>query len=160
MSAQAFSPPVPPSTPCEPSGSRVSVVIEDGVIKSRVEDAVIPDVNFESFFTEVWREREDVIALVDARSNTTYTFGKLLDTSRRVAAGLRRLGLRTGEVVAFHGGNSSELVIAMCGTFFAGGIGMLNKKSLTQAGTNAPAENADACVPRAAASVVSTGPPA
>ncbi|KAH6945459.1 hypothetical protein HPB50_008651 [Hyalomma asiaticum] len=132
MSAQAFSPPVPTSTPGEPSGSRVSVVIEDGVIKSRVEGALIPDVNFESFFTDVWREHEDQIALVDARCNTTYTFGELLNTSRRVAAGLRKLGLRAGDVVAFHGANSSELLVAMCGTFFAGGIGVLNKKSLNQ----------------------------
>ncbi|KAH6945101.1 hypothetical protein HPB50_007207 [Hyalomma asiaticum] len=68
---------------------------------------------------------------VDTRSRTTFTFGELLDASRRVATGLRKLGLDTGDVVAFHGTNTCELVVAMCGTFFAGGIGMLNKSSLT-----------------------------
>ncbi|KAL1446046.1 hypothetical protein MTO96_028932 [Rhipicephalus appendiculatus] len=91
-----------------------------------------PDVNFESFFTKVWREHEDIIALVDALTNATYTFGELLDASQRVAAGLRMLGLCTGDVVAFHGQNSSELMVAMCGTFFAGGTGMFLKGSLNR----------------------------
>nr|XP_054919977.1 uncharacterized protein LOC126516446 [Dermacentor andersoni] len=69
---------------------------------------------------------------VDAQLDATCTFGELLDASRRVAAGLRRLGLRAGDVVAFHGPNSLELVFAMCGTFFAGGIGLLSKRSLTR----------------------------
>ncbi|XP_075534751.1 uncharacterized protein LOC142569993 [Dermacentor variabilis] len=112
--------------------SKVSVIIEDGVVKSCVKGAVIPDVNFESYFTTVWREHEDLTALVDAHSDASCTFGELLDASRRVAAGLRRLGLRAGDVVAFHGPNSLELVFAMCGTFFAGGIGLLSKGSLTR----------------------------
>ncbi|KAL1446052.1 hypothetical protein MTO96_028938 [Rhipicephalus appendiculatus] len=116
----------------EPSGSKVSVVIEDGVVKTRVKGAVIPDVTFEAFFTDVWREHEDLIALVDSRWNTKYTFGELLDASRRVAAGLRKLGLRTGDVIAFHGPNSIEMVVAMCGAFFAGGVGVFHKSSLTQ----------------------------
>ncbi|KAL1446050.1 hypothetical protein MTO96_028936 [Rhipicephalus appendiculatus] len=68
---------------------------------------------------------------VDTLTDTKYTFGELLDASRHVAAGLHRLGLRTEDVVAFHGPNSCDLLVAMCGTFFAGGTGMLCKSSLT-----------------------------
>ncbi|KAL1446042.1 hypothetical protein MTO96_028929 [Rhipicephalus appendiculatus] len=114
------------------SSSKVSVIIEEGVVKTCVKGAVIPDDNFERFFTNAWKQHEEVTALVDIHSGTTCTFGELLDGSRRVAASLWRLGLRPGDVVAFHGPNSSKLVVAMCGTFFAGGIGMLNKSSLTQ----------------------------
>ncbi|KAL1446049.1 hypothetical protein MTO96_028935 [Rhipicephalus appendiculatus] len=113
-------------------GSKVSVVIENGVVKSRVKSAVIPNVTFESFFTDVWQRHKDLIALVDTLTDTTYTFGELLDASRRVAGGLRRLGLCTEDVVAFHGPNCCELLVAMCGTFFAGGTGMLCKGSLTR----------------------------
>ncbi|XP_065307195.1 uncharacterized protein [Dermacentor albipictus] len=113
------------------TNSRVSVIIEDGIVKSCAKGAVIPDVIFKSFFTDIWQDHEDLTALVDAQLDTSCTFGELLDASRRVAAGLRRLGLRAGDVVAFHGPNSLELVFAMCGTFFAGGIGLLSKGSLT-----------------------------
>ncbi|XP_077501216.1 uncharacterized protein LOC144112008 [Amblyomma americanum] len=68
-----------------------------------------------------------VTGMVDAKSGSRYTFGELLDTCRRVAAGLRRLGLQPGNVVAFKAATSSELLVAMCGTLFAGGITALIK---------------------------------
>ncbi|XP_049517636.1 probable 4-coumarate--CoA ligase 1 [Dermacentor silvarum] len=68
---------------------------------------------------------------VDAQTGVQYTFGELLDGCRRVAAGLRRLGLRTGDIVAFHCVNSYESMVTMCGTFFAGGVANLIKTNLT-----------------------------
>ncbi|KAL1479060.1 hypothetical protein MTO96_052175 [Rhipicephalus appendiculatus] len=111
---------------------RVSVVIENNVIKSDVENAVIPDIDFEGFFSNVWRKYVDRTALVDDRSRAECTFGELLDSCRRVAAGLRNLGLNMGDMVAFHAANSPELVIAISGTFFAGGIATLVRTSLTK----------------------------
>ncbi|XP_075536990.1 uncharacterized protein LOC142571829 [Dermacentor variabilis] len=67
---------------------------------------------------------------VDAQTGVQYTFGELLDGCRRVAAGLRRLGLRTGDIVGFHCVNSYELMVTMCGTFFAGGVAHLIKTNL------------------------------
>ncbi|XP_077497899.1 uncharacterized protein LOC144108571 [Amblyomma americanum] len=65
-------------------------------------------------------------------SGSRYTYGEMLDACRRVAAGLRRRGLRTADVVAFHGANSCELLVAICGTFFAGGTAALIKTNLTE----------------------------
>ncbi|XP_072144001.1 uncharacterized protein [Dermacentor andersoni] len=73
-----------------------------------------------------------VCSQVDARTGAQYTFGELHDASLRVAAGLRRLGLRTGDIVCFHAANGADLVIAMCGTFFAGGTAAMAKTNLTE----------------------------
>ncbi|XP_049516420.1 uncharacterized protein LOC119443259 [Dermacentor silvarum] len=112
--------------------SEVSTVIEDNVVKTRVTNAVVPDVDFVTFFSDVWQKHADQKALADVRLDMRYTFGELLDACRRVAAGLRRLGLREGDVVAFHCVNSCELIVAMCGTFFGGGIASLIKTSLNE----------------------------
>ncbi|KAH7935023.1 hypothetical protein HPB52_002668 [Rhipicephalus sanguineus] len=69
---------------------------------------------------------------VDAQTGTEYSFGQLLDDCHRAATALCRLGLRIGDVVGFHCVNSYELMIAMCGTFFAGGAAVLLKANLTQ----------------------------
>ncbi|XP_075535823.1 uncharacterized protein LOC142571121 [Dermacentor variabilis] len=131
MSLQASSPQASTPSDDEHLTPRVSVIIEDGVVKSCVKDAVIPDANFESFFTDVWREHEDRTALVDMQTGAQYTFGELLDGCRRIAAGLRRLGLRTGDIVGFHCANSYELMVTMCGTFFAGGVANMIKTNHT-----------------------------
>ncbi|KAK8776423.1 hypothetical protein V5799_030233 [Amblyomma americanum] len=115
--------------------SRVSLVIEDNVVKSCVEGTAIPDVDFVTYFTNVWRQYEDLVALVDVKTDVQYTFGELLDACRRVSAGLRRLGLRKGDVVAVHCANGTELVVAMCGTFFAGAVAALIKTSLAEGET-------------------------
>nr|XP_054919845.1 uncharacterized protein LOC129381198 [Dermacentor andersoni] len=112
--------------------SDVSTVIEDNVVKTRVTNAVVPDVDFVTFFSDVWQKHADHKALADVRLDMRYTFGELLDTCRRVAAGLQKCGLRKGDVVAFHCVNSCELIVAMCGTYFAGGITSLIKSSLNE----------------------------
>ncbi|KAL1479059.1 hypothetical protein MTO96_052174 [Rhipicephalus appendiculatus] len=112
--------------------SNVSIVTEGGIVKSTVENAVIPDVDLPTFLREVWRRNKDQTALVDAQSGAEYTFGQLLEDCGRVAAALCKLGLRIGDVVGFHCVNSYELTIAMCGTFFAGGAAVLLKTNLTQ----------------------------
>ncbi|XP_065293063.1 uncharacterized protein [Dermacentor albipictus] len=112
--------------------SDVSTVIEDNVVKTRATNAVVPDVDFGTFFSDVWRKHADQKALADVRLDMRYTFGELLDACHRVAAGLEKCGLRKGDVVAFHCVNSCELVVAMCGTYFAGGITSLIKTSLNE----------------------------
>nr|XP_054919978.1 uncharacterized protein LOC126516939 [Dermacentor andersoni] len=77
------------------------------------------------------RMTAEVYAEVDVQSGVQYTFGELLDGCRRIAAGLRRLGLRTGDNVGFHCVNSYEFMVTMCGTFFAGGIANMIKTNHT-----------------------------
>nr|XP_054928997.1 uncharacterized protein LOC129380235 [Dermacentor andersoni] len=73
-----------------------------------------------------------VLSQVDVQTGVQYTFGELLDSCRRIAAGLRRLGLRAGDIVGFHCVNSYEFMVAMCGTFFAGGVANMIKTNLTR----------------------------
>ncbi|KAH7978391.1 hypothetical protein HPB49_005441 [Dermacentor silvarum] len=44
--------------------SEVSTVIEDNVVKTRVTNAVVPDVDFVTFFSDVWQKHADQKALV------------------------------------------------------------------------------------------------
>ncbi|XP_037291636.2 uncharacterized protein LOC119187654 isoform X2 [Rhipicephalus microplus] len=110
----------------------VSLKIDDGIVKSFVEGATVPDVNFSVFFGDVFTRFKTETALVDARTGAQYTFGDLHDASLRVAAGLRRLGLRTGDIICFHAANGADLMIAMCGAFFAGGTAAMAKTHLTE----------------------------
>ncbi|KAL1479061.1 hypothetical protein MTO96_052173, partial [Rhipicephalus appendiculatus] len=43
--------------------SNVSIVTEGGIVKSTVENAVIPDVDLPTFLREVWRRNKDQTAL-------------------------------------------------------------------------------------------------
>ncbi|XP_075736187.1 luciferin 4-monooxygenase-like isoform X2 [Rhipicephalus microplus] len=115
--------------------STVSTFIEDNVIKTRVIGATIPDVDFATFFSDVWQKHADQKALVDVRLGMQYTFGELLDASSRVATGLQKFRLRQGDVVAIHCVNSCELIVALCGTFFAGGVVSFIKPSLNEGET-------------------------
>lgn len=117
---------------CNDKEAGVSLKIDDGVVRSYVEGVTVPDVNFSAFFGDVFTRFKDETALVDARTGAQYTFGELHDASLRLAAGLRRLGLRTGDIVCFHAANGADLVIAMCGTFFAGGTASMAKTNMTE----------------------------
>ncbi|XP_037559002.2 uncharacterized protein LOC119436274 [Dermacentor silvarum] len=110
----------------------VTTKIDNGVVGSYVKGVTLPEVNFSAFFGDVFARHKDETALVDARTGAQYTFGELHDASLRVAAGLRRLGLRTGDIVCFHATNGADLVVAMCGTFFAGGTAAMAKTNLTE----------------------------
>ncbi|XP_037526165.1 luciferin 4-monooxygenase-like [Rhipicephalus sanguineus] len=112
--------------------ARVSLKIDNGVVRSYIEGVTVPDVNFSAFFGDVFTRFKDETALVDAKTGAQYTFGELHDAALRVAAGLRRLGLRTGDIICFHAANGADLVIAMCGAFFAGGTAAMAKTHLTE----------------------------
>ncbi|KAH6948599.1 hypothetical protein HPB50_025220 [Hyalomma asiaticum] len=112
--------------------SVVSTFIEDNVVKTCATNVTIPDVDFATFFSDVWQKHADKKALDDVRLEMSYTFGELLEASRHVAAGLQKFGLRQGDVVAFHCVNSCELIVAMSGTFFAGGVAAFIKTSLKE----------------------------
>ncbi|KAL3247822.1 hypothetical protein MRX96_056893 [Rhipicephalus microplus] len=115
--------------------STVTTFIEDNVVKTRVIGTTIPDVDFATFFSDIWQKHADQKALVDVRLGIQYTFGELLDASRRVATGLQKFRLRQGDVVAIHCVNSCELIVALCGTFFAGGVASFIKPSLNEGET-------------------------
>ncbi|KAL1483734.1 hypothetical protein MTO96_033008 [Rhipicephalus appendiculatus] len=70
--------------------------------------------------------------VVDAKTGAHYTFGELFNASRRVAAGLKAIGLRNEDVVAVHCANRPEFVFALCGVFLAGGCAFLVKTNITE----------------------------
>ncbi|KAL1475527.1 hypothetical protein MTO96_003562 [Rhipicephalus appendiculatus] len=110
----------------------MSVVIEKGIVKLSVPSTEIPDVDFGTFFAGVCGRSADKPALVDSKTEAVFTFGDLLANSRQVAAGLQKLGLRAGDVVAVHCTNGIQFVVALCGAFFAGAIAFLVKTNVTE----------------------------
>lgn len=108
----------------------MSIVIENCIVKSCIEDTVIPDTDFATFFTEVCRKYKQNIALVDATADSKCTFGELCDAFERVAGGLLELGIRPGDSVGFHCSNGIELVVALCGAVLAGGTAVFAKTNL------------------------------
>lgn len=108
------------------------VKVEKGVVTSYLPGASVPDVDFATFFNDVFARHEDKTALVDAMTGERCTFGELREAACRVAVGLRRLGLCPGDVVAFHCSNGNDFVAALFGTFFAGGTATLTKMNLNE----------------------------
>src|SRR3954468_21406900 len=60
------------------------------------------------------------LALVDAETGRSLTFGQLADGVRRVAGGLAARGIGRGDVVALVAGNSPEYAVALYGALAAG----------------------------------------
>lgn len=110
----------------------MGAVIEDGVVRSAVQDVYIPDVDVGTFFRGCCRKYKDRIAMVDDTTSETYSYRKLEDVCRRVAAGLRKLGFQTGDLAGIHSGISSDLIVAFYGTVLAGGRVVFAKGNLTQ----------------------------
>ncbi|XP_077560814.1 uncharacterized protein Rv1549-like [Haemaphysalis longicornis] len=109
----------------------MSVEVENCIVKSCIEDNIIPDTDFATFFTDICEKYEDNVALVDAYTDEKCTFGELCDAFRQVAGGLIELGVRPGDSVGFHCSNGTELVVALCGSFLAGGTAVFAKTNLT-----------------------------
>jgi acyl-CoA synthetase (AMP-forming)/AMP-acid ligase II len=66
------------------------------------------------------RARSRRIALVDAATGGSLTYGRLADRVARVAAGLRRLGAGPGDVLALVAGNCPEFPVVLHGALAAG----------------------------------------
>ncbi|KAK8755112.1 hypothetical protein V5799_002186 [Amblyomma americanum] len=64
MTARSNSPEEPLTSDDQPLHSEVYLVIEDNVVKTCVKNAIVPDVNFVTFFTNMWQKHEDKVALL------------------------------------------------------------------------------------------------
>lgn len=108
------------------------VKVDKGVVTSYFPGVSVPDVDFATFFKDVFARHEDKTALVDATTGERCTFGELRDAAYRVAVGLQRLGLCPADVVAFHCANGNDFLVILFGTFFAGGTATLTKMNLNE----------------------------
>jgi acyl-CoA synthetase (AMP-forming)/AMP-acid ligase II len=82
------------------------------VYRSSNPDVRIPDVPLTDVVLRTAGERPDAVALVDAATGRTLTFGQLANEVRRLAAGLAERGVRKGDVVALWSPNSPEFAVA------------------------------------------------
>ncbi|XP_037526174.2 probable 4-coumarate--CoA ligase 1 [Rhipicephalus sanguineus] len=114
------------------TANRMDAVIEDGVVRSSVQDVYIPDVDLGTFFRGCCRKYKDRIAMVDDATGETYSYRKMEDVCRRVAAGLRNLGFQTGDLAGIHSAVAADLIVAFYSTVLAGGRMVFAKGNLTQ----------------------------
>jgi len=92
------------------------------VYRSPLPDVDIPDVALTPFVLERGAERRDKVALVDATSGRTITYGDLAEGVRRVAGGLCGRGFGKGDVLSIYSPNVPEYAIAFHAVASLGGI--------------------------------------
>jgi len=92
------------------------------IFKSPDPDIQIPDIALTPFVLERAARLHDKVAIVDAPSGRSYTYGQIADGVRRLAAGLHAKGFRKGDVLAIMSPNVPEYPIAFHGVALAGGI--------------------------------------
>lgn len=66
--------------------------------------------------------RADTVAAIHAESGRTYTFEELARQSTRLAAGLLKSGLKTGDRIAYRTVNHPDALIVMAAIWKAGGV--------------------------------------
>ncbi|MEJ2884874.1 AMP-binding protein [Actinomycetospora aeridis] len=91
------------------------------VVASRWPAVRVPDLTVPDFLLRMADERPDAPAVIDAPSGRTLTYAELRRDVRRCAIGLRRRGLRVGDVLAIVAPNSPEWLVACLGAMAAGG---------------------------------------
>lgn len=85
-------------------------------------EADIPGVTLPEYIRSKARQVASDVALVDAASGRSYTYGQLDHLIGRFAAGLARQGFRPGDTLLMFAPNLPEWVIAALGTMAAGGV--------------------------------------
>ncbi len=91
------------------------------IFRSPYPDIAIPDVSITTFVLQHAVRLADKLALIDAPTGRTLTYGELADGVRRAAAGLARRGFRKGDVAAIYSPNCLEYAIAFHGAASLGG---------------------------------------
>lgn len=72
----------------------------------------IPEVGIADFIFRHASHHADKPAVIDGATHRVLTYAELVDGIRQIAAGLTRLGVRKGDVVAVYGPNSPEYITA------------------------------------------------
>jgi acyl-CoA synthetase (AMP-forming)/AMP-acid ligase II len=92
------------------------------IFKSPHPEVQIPNIALTPFVLENaprWRDR---VAIVEAASGRSYTFGQIADGVRSFSAGLHEKGFKKGDVLAIMSPNVPEYPIAFHGVAVAGGV--------------------------------------
>ncbi len=92
------------------------------IFKSPYADVTIPDVSMTEHVYEDVAQRADQVALIDAATGETMTFGELAAGYRRAAGGLAARGFQKGDVLAIYSPNTITYPIAFHGSAHAGGV--------------------------------------
>jgi len=92
------------------------------VFKSPHPDIAVPDLALTPFVFGKAERLHDKVAIVEAASGRSYTYGQLSDGARKLGAGLHRRGFEKGDVLAIMAPNVPEYPIAFHGVATAGGI--------------------------------------
>ena len=76
--------------------------------------------NVGDFLTRSVAQYADKVALVDG--DLTFTYRELDGLVRKVAAGIRSLGIEPGDRISYHGNNRWELVVTLLASIRAGTV--------------------------------------
>jgi len=85
-------------------------------------DVQIPDIALTPYVLEKAERRRDRVAIVEAASGRSYTYGQIADGVKRFSAGLHEKGFGKGDVLAILSPNVPEYPIAFHGVASAGGV--------------------------------------
>jgi 4-coumarate--CoA ligase len=92
------------------------------VHRSTRPDVAIPDVAITPFVFERAGEHRDRLAFVDGANGRGVTYGSLLDSISRAAAGFAARGIGHGDVVGIMAPNAPEYAVVFHGAVTAGGL--------------------------------------
>ncbi|OBJ01012.1 AMP-binding protein [Mycobacterium sp. 1465703.0] len=90
------------------------------IYRSTLPDVEIPDVTLVEHVLRPARDRRDKVALIDAISGEKLSYGELLDVALAAAAGLAKLGVRAGDVIALISQNQPRFALATYAVMAAG----------------------------------------
>lgn len=122
---------LPMSELASQTGTSMSAVIENGVVRSTIQDLPIPDVDFGTFIRSACRKFKDRTAMIDDATGERCSYQRLEELCCRVAVGLKKLGFRPGDMAGVHSGVNMDLILAFYGTLFAGGSMVFAKSNLS-----------------------------
>ena len=95
---------------------------QHGIIEGPALMGEVPPVTVAQFIRARARQRPDAVALVDAASGRSLTYGALDHLIGRFAAGLAAQGFKPGDTLLMFAPNSLEWPIAALGALAAGGV--------------------------------------
>src|SRR5215510_1726090 len=92
------------------------------IIRSQFPDVEIPDVTISEWVLSKAAQRGDKPAIIDGPTGRTITYAQLVDSVKRVAAGLAKHGLNKGDALAIYSPNVPEYAVAFHAIASLGGI--------------------------------------
>ncbi|HXN90660.1 MAG TPA: 4-coumarate--CoA ligase family protein [Candidatus Sulfotelmatobacter sp.] len=92
------------------------------IFKSPHPDAQIPNVALTPYVLDKAERLRDRVAIVEAASGRSYTYGQIVDGVRSLSAGLHEKGFKKSDVLAIMSPNVPEYPIAFHGVAVAGGV--------------------------------------